>query len=510
MAGHISFLAGSRMAILGVVKRILILAVVMGLTCQATTGQTLSYQLITSGLDAVTFENGLGGLAAGDVHGDGNIDIVTIGDHGSPHVNATEAGIMVWANNGDGTSWTLSKEGDFGYGGVALGDVNNDGVTDIGYAMHHNYGTNDFGDQLIEVALGNGSGSGWVPYDDGLATNGETYGMFGVDFADVNHDGLLDLASNSFGCCNGFRVYQNNGDGTWTPTFAKNGGNSNQWCRFGDFNNDGNPDLIVATDGAQVWSSDGTGQFAPLQNGLTLGFNIDFDVADVNGDGAADLAVERNGSGQVYYFDLTTSTWQSISAGLPSKNVQGIRLADMDMDGSPEVVLWLSRTISIYKADADFNWSQIASIPISETSLAGMAIADFDHDGFNDMTYLASSGGDNRLRVYLHVPETPQLKIIPLFPKGAEHFIGGSVQFLRWLSSVPVGESASVSIQFSCGGPKGPWTAVTRNAANANRYQWVVPKIDSANCYLRYKIRTSSAASKVAMVRPFSISTTAP
>jgi hypothetical protein len=182
----------------------------------------------------------------------------------------------------------------------------------------------------------------------------------------------------------------------------------------------------------------------------------------------------------------------------------------MDMDGSPEVVLWLSRTISIYKADADFNWSQIASIPISETSLAGMAIADFDHDGFNDMTYLASGGGDNRLRVYLHVPETPQLKIIPLFPKGAEHFIGGSVQFLRWLSSVPVGESASVSIQFSSGGPKGPWTAVTRNAANTNRYQWVVPKVDSANCYLRYKIRTSSAASKVAMVRPFSISTTAP
>ena len=88
---------------------------------------------------------------------------MTIGDHGSPRVNATEAVIMVWDNNGDGTNWTLVKEGDFGYGGVALGDVNNDGIIDISYAVHHNYSSNDLGDQLIETALGNGSGTGWVP-----------------------------------------------------------------------------------------------------------------------------------------------------------------------------------------------------------------------------------------------------------------------------------------------------------------------------------------------------------
>ena len=243
------------------------------LICNRAPRRNLSYQLITSGLDAVTFEIGFAGLAAGDVHGDGRLDIVTIGDHGSPRVNATEAGIMVWNNNGVGTNWTLMKEGIFGYGGVALGDVNNDGIIDIGYAMHHNYGSSDLGNQLIETALGNGSGTGWVPYDDGLATNGETYGIFGIDFADVNNDGRLDLASNSFGCCNGFRVYQNNGEGPWSPIFAKNGGNSNQWRRYGDFDNDGNADLIVATDGTQVWSNDGAGQFASLQNGLVLGFN---------------------------------------------------------------------------------------------------------------------------------------------------------------------------------------------------------------------------------------------
>ena len=177
----------------------------------------------------------------------------------------------------------------------------------------------------------------------------------------------------------------------------------------------------------------------------------------------------------------------------------------MDMDGNIEVVLWGSRSISIYKADPNFNWSQIASFTISETALAGMTIADFDHDGFNDVTYLASTGsGDNRLRVYLHVPENPKLNIIPLFPKGSEHFIGGSAQFVQWLSSVPPGDSATMAIQFSATGPNGPWTKVVKRAPNSNRYQWIVPKVDSSSCYLRYKV-TSSNATRTTL-RPFSIS----
>src|SRR5678816_1448167 len=95
-------------------------AVTTILLCNTLSAQTLSYELITSGLNAVSFESGLTELEAGDVNGDGNVDIVTIGDHGSPNVNATEAGIMVWVNDGQGTNWSLTKQGDFGYGGVAL------------------------------------------------------------------------------------------------------------------------------------------------------------------------------------------------------------------------------------------------------------------------------------------------------------------------------------------------------------------------------------------------------
>jgi len=47
-----------------------------------------------------------------------------------------------------------------------------------------------------------------------------------------------------------------------------------------------------------------------------------------------------------------------------------------------------------------------------------------------------------------------------------------------------------------------------KSAPNSNRYQWIVPKVDSSNCYLRYKITSSNATRKMTTLRPFSISTT--
>ena len=181
-------------------KKILYTSAAIFMNCFISHAQ-LIYTPVTNGLNPVTFEGGPGEIEVGDIDNDGDLDIVSIGDHGSPMINATETGIMVWKNNGTGTSWSQTQQGGFGYGGCALGDVNNDGKMDIGYGMHHNYSTTDFGNQIMEVALGDGAGNSWTPYDDSLATNGEDWGMFGTDFADVNSDGLLDIGANSFGCC---------------------------------------------------------------------------------------------------------------------------------------------------------------------------------------------------------------------------------------------------------------------------------------------------------------------
>lgn len=60
-----------------------------------------------------------------DINGDGNIDLLSIGDHGNPYVNVGKHGIIVWFSDGEG-NWSSYMVGNFGYGGIAVGDVNND------------------------------------------------------------------------------------------------------------------------------------------------------------------------------------------------------------------------------------------------------------------------------------------------------------------------------------------------------------------------------------------------
>ena len=277
-------------------KKILYTSAAILMNCFFSYAQ-LTYSPITNGLNTVMFEGGNSEIEVGDIDNDGDLDIVSIGDHGSPFINATETGIMVWKNNGTGTNWSHTQSGNFGYGGCALGDVNNDGKMDVAYSMHHNQANTDFGDQLMEVALGNGTGNSWTPYDDGLATNGESWGMFGTDLADVNSDGLLDIGANSFGCCAGIHVYKNNGSGTWTQTWGVTGGNGRNQFMFGDFDNDGNADIATANEWGLIWKNNGMGQFSPMLNGFipadtvqNYGY-VNLAVGDVNNDGAKDIGV---------------------------------------------------------------------------------------------------------------------------------------------------------------------------------------------------------------------------
>ena len=497
-------------------KKQLVLLSALSFCFFASKAQLNYTQVTSSGLTTVSFEMGNTELKLGDVDADGDLDIATIGDHGSPNVNATEGGIMIWKNNGTGSAWSLSKTGAFGYGGIALGDVNNDGKMDVGYAMHHDYSGVSFGDQLIEVALGNGTGSTWNPYDNGLAANGETYGMFGIDFADVNNDGLLDLASNSFGCCSGIHIYKNNGNGSWTQTDGVNAGNSGEWVKFGDFNNDGNVDLTTANEVGLVWSNNGTGFFSSMQAGITTDWFMQLDVADVNNDGAKDLCViDTAAAAKVFYYNKNQSKWISISSGLPTSGCLNISVKDMNMDGNADVVVCKKNVVEVYAGDGYGNWLLSGSVTVPENEFNAMATGDFDNDGYSDIVFLgrdySSSMNDNHLRVYLHDAMVHGINIVPVNPKGFECFAPGSVQFVNWMSSVPPsGPAATVMIEFSSTGTAGPWSTIASGAPNNGTYQWIVPSaINSPNCYLKYTITSGNNTKTVVMSNAFGIGTCA-
>ena len=117
-------------------KQIIIYTVILLSHFWLLEAQTLSFSRLTSGLEQPYFEGGNSEFVFADINKDGNVDILSIGDHGSPNVNSNQHGVMVWFNNGRG-EFELHMEGQFGYGGIAVGDVNNDGHYDVAYGMHH-------------------------------------------------------------------------------------------------------------------------------------------------------------------------------------------------------------------------------------------------------------------------------------------------------------------------------------------------------------------------------------
>lgn len=475
-----------------------------------------AYVESSAGLDVPALESGRTELEIGDVNGDGHLDIVSIGDHGSPFVNTDQHGIMVWFGDGSG-GWTVTQNGVFGYGGVALGDVNNDGYVDVGYGMHHNYAGSDFGDQLIEVALGDGSGVNWQPWDDGLATDGETWGMFGTDFADVDNDGDLDIASISFGCCNGWRVYLNQGDGTWTPGAAVTGGNSNMLIEFGDVNGDGNADLAAAHQAGTVYLGDGTGGFAVADGNLPPAGSLGrrgVALGDVTGNGRDELAFCNSSGGIEVWAWIGPGQWQSLSGALPASGpCQLTQLRDMNVDGHVDLVGAGDGYVRVWAGDGSGGWTVLATIgtPSPGTMEALRVGGDADHNGFPDIAFVSEEGGFfnqvNHLRFFKEASAPAALTIAPIYPTGGETIVAGSVREVVWVTAVPDGAPSVVSIAFSADGPDGPWRTVASGLPNSGQHQVRVPADVpmTDNAFLRFTVSTASDSAVAVTAAPFSI-----
>ncbi len=459
------------------------------------------FQFIESsaGMNYPSWESGMTELEFADINRDGFTDILSIGDHGSPHTGAQEHGIMVWFGDGKG-NWSAQMTGDFGYGGIAVGDVNNDGHWDVGYGMHHDYSSTDLGDQKMEVALGDGTGVNWIPWDDGLATNGESWGMFGTDFADIDNDGDLDIGSNSFGSGDGVHIYRNNGNGTWQQSFGFFAGNSEMRLLFGDVNNDGNPDLVVSNEAGTVWMGDGTGTFTPADYNLpSYGWPVmGPDLGDVNKDGAMDLAfVNLYGGVFVWTFDPSTLQWINISGTLPaSGNYQECQLCDFDRDGTLDIAAFGNAQLTIWKGTVSsplsVEWSQQMTMTTSNNGdcNAFRAGGDVDRNGFPDITLVEKVGNwpNDRNKLKCFKEQSPFLKanIDAVFPRGKEKFKQGCVGFIDWISAVPDTSTAGVRIEYSLQGSSGPWFTLTESSENSGRFQWILPMtISSNNCFIR-------------------------
>lgn len=464
---------------------------------------SLSYVESSGGLQTPVMESGRTELEMVDVDLDGHVDIVSIGDHGSPYVNTQEHGIMVWFGNGAG-SWSVYQSGEFGYGGIAIADVNNDGFMDAGYGMHHNWSDTDFGDSILEVALGDGTGRNWTPWDDGISIGDpDSWGMFSTDLGDIDNDGDLDLGSISFGADDGVHVFRNNRDGTWTRTFGWLGGNSQMEFDFGDVDADGRADFCVAHQYGSIYLGNGAGSFTLADGNLpapgTTGRRGPC-LGDVDNDGDQDLSFCTSGGGIQVWAWQGSNTWANVSGSLPSSGpYDATQLWDMDLDGSMDVCAFGDSTVSVWLGNGAGVWTLDTTF---KTHYPGYWAAfrvggDGDHNGYPDIALVSREGSGynpvNHPRFFKETSIPESLFIKAVFPRGAEAFYSGSVAFVRWACGVPTGQTATVKLELSLSGAGGPWTQVAAGLPNNGRYQWPIPTgISSNNCYIRYTASTVS------------------
>jgi hypothetical protein len=459
-------------------------------------GAGLDYVNLTGAISSLELDNGATEVEMGDVNGDGCPDLVSVGDHGSPNIGSPQHGITLWLGDCAG-GWTLVQTGNFGYGGVALGDVNADGRMDVGYAVHHNYSSTDFGDQLIEVALGTGSGSSWIPWDDGLATNGEDYGMFGADFGDVDGDGDLDLGSNSFGCCAGVHVYRNNGNGSWSQTFGFLGGNSNHTFEFADFDGDGHLDAASGNSLGRVWLGDGLGGFAAADGNLPANQYFGLSTGDLDGDGRDELCYASGGQARIWSWS-SGNQWVDRSANLAAVSiaVERTEVADMDRDGTPDLVAAGNGFWGVYDLLPSGLWRPLYSGPAPGTGNRHAVFLrsglDLDHNGYPDVSLIQSQpqgsfSTQNYQHLFAEARLATELDIAGLAPTSGRVWRAGQVRFVEWASAAPGGDLGLVDLYLTTDGGQS-YSPLAQGLTNSGRAQVAVPSLQSTGCRLIYVV----------------------
>lgn len=225
-------------------------------------------------------------VAAADFNGDGIPDLAVVA---SSSIGGGSS-VLIFLGKGDGTFALAPSSPNPGASAitVVVGDFNRDGIADLAV-------TNGTTTGLVTILLGNGDGTfraGPGPLQAGTSA-------VGLTVADLNNDGILDLAATNY-LNSGVNIFLGNGDGTFQSAvnyavpFL-----SARSVLAADFNGDGIADLAIgkfwqANPSIFLGNGDGTFGSPILLGGNELALaSGHIASADFNGDGIPDI-VEPN------------------------------------------------------------------------------------------------------------------------------------------------------------------------------------------------------------------------
>lgn len=338
-------------------------------------------------------------FVVGDVNGDGKDDIIIAHNPGA----TGPANFDVMLSNGDGT-FTLKSNNAVTTNSLAGGmlhDVNGDGKLDVVIVDSALPGN-------VWTLLGNGDGTFQAPTS--VALNGQAGSS--LVFGDFNGDGLPDFADNDY-TSGQLTVYLATSTGYAAGASYATPDGVYDACRYntvGDLTGDGKPEIVTANctlNTITIYVNKGDGTFAtgvyspvataPASGSVTYVAPWAVEIADVNGDGRADIIATNyfssdvtvllgNGDGtvQVPSFGYATSGFPNTAAVV----------ADLDGDGLADILVADSEYGFAYMkgyGDGTFRAALDYYSPTTDNSTPNapfgwdIAAGDLNGDGFPDV-----------------------------------------------------------------------------------------------------------------------------
>lgn len=368
------------------------------------------------------------GAAAEDFNRDGLIDLFILG--GAQHrdrlyicMGPNKEGVVQYEDQAEQWGILDARRG----AGVSVADYDGNGYLDL-YVTAHGEGTAEgAGYHRLYKNLGPDA-LGEFSFDEVAEQAGVRFTApadpdgFSSSWGDIDLDGDLDLVVGGWTAnAEGNRLFENNGDGTFTDITASaididlidtHGFTP----RFADVTGNGAPDLLIAADynTSKLLLNNGNGVFADAT--APSGVNQDSNgmgatTADFNNDGRIDWYVSsiKNGvspsqNGNKLYMNQGAGVFQetAINAGVDDGGWGwGIASGDLDHDGDIDIVetngwiggQWINEQSYIFLNDGDgtsFTENALA-IGVENDGLGrGSILFDHDNDGDLDIAFVSS------------------------------------------------------------------------------------------------------------------------
>jgi parallel beta-helix repeat protein len=291
------------------------------------------------------------------------------------------------------------------YSSVAWGDFDNDGDLDILMSGARS------GGEFTDIYRNDGAGN-FTALNLGLVPLTRS----AVSWVDFNNDGQLDfiITGSFFGSSNFYtQLYRNEGNGSFTQIAAGIREINRGSMAWGDFDNDGDLDLVLCGLSASgpvtdLYRNEGNETFTILQTGLPNVSEGSVAWGDFDNDGDLDILLSGDtGSFQVteIYRNDGDGTFTPINANLPGLMSSSVAWGDYNHDGYLDFIITGSFygsgnfLTSIYKNEGSGQFAPIiASLP--EVRRGAVAWGDYDIDGDLDILITGLTGSNPFSEVY--------------------------------------------------------------------------------------------------------------